>query len=44
MDLIFVGIFVATSLVVAGIFVRGFLKLLSLRDPVPPGREPANPS
>jgi xanthosine utilization system XapX-like protein len=40
MDIIFVLIFLATTLIVAGLFVRGFLKLLSFRDPAPP----ANPS
>ncbi|GIW08320.1 MAG: hypothetical protein KatS3mg060_3125 [Dehalococcoidia bacterium] len=42
MDIIFVLIFLGTTLVVGALFVRGFLKLLSFRDPVPPEQEPAN--
>ncbi|MCS6802036.1 MAG: hypothetical protein RMM58_08870 [Chloroflexota bacterium] len=44
MDLIFVAIFLVTTLVVAALFVRGFLKLLSFRDPVPPGQGSASQS
>ena len=37
MDLIFAGIFLLASLVVAALFVRGFLRLLRFGAPPGPG-------
>jgi hypothetical protein len=35
-DLPFIGLFLATTLVVVGLFARAILRLLSFRDPTPP--------
>ncbi len=44
MDVFFAIVFLGTTVVVGGLFVRGFLRLLSFRDPVPPGQDAANGS